>query len=96
MRPPYEVTHTSALVSNLGDWKASEYRAFALYYLSALEDFLQISFFFNGLQVLLQGEVAVERVQEVDTSSAKQKYSIVENVFAIISTNLLLIWFKVH
>ena len=24
MRPPYEVTCTSALVSNLGDWKASE------------------------------------------------------------------------
>ncbi|XP_045025131.1 uncharacterized protein LOC123469848 [Daphnia magna] len=72
MRPPYEVTRTSALVSNLGDWKASEYRAFALYYFSALEDLLPKQFYDHflclvyGLQVLLQEEVAVERVKEVE------------------------------
>ncbi|KAK4006359.1 hypothetical protein OUZ56_011513 [Daphnia magna] len=85
MRPPYEVTRTSALLSNLGDWKASEYRAFALYYFSALDDLLPKQFYDHflclvyGLQVLLQEEVAVERVKEVEflfnTSSAKQKYS---------------------
>jgi hypothetical protein len=72
MRPPYEVTRTSALASNLGDWKASEYGAFALYYFSALEDLLPKQFYDHflclvyGLQVLLQEEVAVERVKEVE------------------------------
>jgi hypothetical protein len=72
MRPPYEVTRTSALVSNLGDWKASEYRAFALYYFSAVEDLLPKQFYDHflclvyGLQVLLQEEVPIERVKEVE------------------------------
>jgi hypothetical protein len=60
-----------ARLVTLGDWKASEYRAFALFFFSALEDLLPKQFYdhflclFYGLQVLLQ-EVSIERVKEVE------------------------------
>lgn len=40
MRPPYEVTRTSRPIDDIALWKASELRAFALYYFPALEGLL--------------------------------------------------------
>ena len=70
MRPPYEVTHTSRSIEDIGYWKASEFRAFALYYFSALQGLLQevyydhFLYFVYELQVCLQEEVAFERIEE--------------------------------
>lgn len=72
MKPPYEVTRTPNSVSDLSIWKASEFRTFALYYFSALEDLLPKQYYDHflclvyGIQVLLQEEVLVERVKEVE------------------------------
>ena len=72
MKPPYEITRTSSPLSDIGQWKASNFRAFALYYFTALEDLLPKVYFDHflcliyGIQVLLQEEVTVNLVQEVD------------------------------
>lgn len=70
MRPPYEVTRTSRSIEDIGYWKAAEFRAFALYYFSALQGLLpqvyydHFLYFVYGLQVCLQEEVAFKRIEE--------------------------------
>lgn len=72
IKPPHEITRTPSPLTRLPDWKALEYRAFALYYFCILEDLLPKIFFDHfswlsyGLQVLLQDEVSVEKVKEVE------------------------------
>jgi len=72
MKPPYEITRTSSPLSDIGQWHASYFRAFALYYFTALEDLLPKVYFdyflclIYGMQVLLQEEVKVNLVQDVD------------------------------
>ena len=72
MKPPYEVTRTSRPLSEFAHWKASEFRSFALFYFSALEDLLPEKYFKHllclvyGMQVNLQEEVLVARVKETD------------------------------
>lgn len=70
IRPPYDVTRTSRSIYDIAFWKASEFRAFALYYFPTLlgllpeiyyNHFLCLSY---GLQVLLQEEVDVNLVEE--------------------------------
>jgi len=70
MRPPYEVTRTSWSIEDIGYWKASEFRSFALYYFPALQGLLpqeyydHFFYFIYGLQVCLQEEVAFKRIKE--------------------------------
>jgi len=70
MKPPYEVTRTSRSLFDFAHWKATEFRSFALYYFSCLEDLLPTEYFQHflcfvyGIQVLNQEEVKVERVHE--------------------------------
>lgn len=72
MKPPYEITWTSSPLSDIVQWKASNFRAFALYYFTALEDLLPKVYFDHflcliyGIQVLLQEEGTVNLVQDVD------------------------------
>lgn len=72
MRPPYEVTRTSRPIEDIAKWKASEFRAFALYYFPALEGLLPKDFYQHflylvyGLQVLLQENVSLKLVKETD------------------------------
>ncbi|KAI9549939.1 hypothetical protein GHT06_006502 [Daphnia sinensis] len=72
MKPPYEITRTSSPLSDISQWKASNFRAFALYYFTALEDLLPKVYFDHflcliyGIQVLLQEEVTVNLVLDVD------------------------------
>lgn len=40
IKPPHEITRTPPSLASLSDWKASEYRAFVLYYFCVLEDLL--------------------------------------------------------
>ena len=72
MKPPYKITRTCRSLSEISQWKASEFRAFVLYYFTTLEDLLPrvyFNHFFSlvyGIRVLLQEEVKVSLVYDVD------------------------------
>ncbi|KZS03114.1 Uncharacterized protein APZ42_034224 [Daphnia magna] len=72
IKPHYEITWTSSPLSDISQWKASNFRGFALYYFTALEDLLPKVYFHHFLcliydiQVLLQEEVTVNLVLDVD------------------------------
>jgi hypothetical protein len=50
-KPPYEVTRTPQSLLNIKFWKASEFRAFALYYFYVLEDILPEPYFQHFLSL---------------------------------------------
>ena len=50
-KPPYEVTRTPQTLLNIKFWKASEFRAFALYYFYVLEDILPEPYFQHFLSL---------------------------------------------
>jgi len=71
--PPYDVTRTRFDLNDLPNWKASMFKAFALYYFVVFEGYLEPQYFahFSKLSyclfVLLQEEVSVENVKNVET-----------------------------
>jgi len=70
-KPPYEITRTPRTLDNIKYWKASEFRAFALYYFFLLEDILPKEFFkhflllSHGLYYLLQQRIEVVIVKQL-------------------------------
>ena len=63
IKPPYEITRTPGQFDDLSNWKASEFRAFFLYYFTILKDILPLDYFlhFSRLSyasfILMQGEI---------------------------------------
>lgn len=70
-KPPHEITRSPRTLDNIKFWKASEFRAFALYYFTVLEGILPSPFyehfcdFCYALNVLLQEKVSKKSVEKV-------------------------------
>ena len=69
---PYEITRATHPMDDLPNWKASMFRAFALYYYVILEDILPPKYFEHfcqfsyALNILLQEKVSVDDINNVD------------------------------
>ena len=70
-KPPYEITRTPGQFDDLAHWKASEFRAFLLYYFTVLKEILPTDYFlhFSRLSyasfILMQGQVQRVHVENV-------------------------------
>lgn len=72
IKPPYEITRSQFNLENIKDWKASQFRAFALYFVTAFEGILPEPYYSHfcslsyGLFVLLQERVKKSAVKKLD------------------------------
>lgn len=70
-KPPHEISRCPRTLDNIKFWKASEFRAFALYYFPILDGILPPAFYNNfsdlcyGLYILLQEKVSKDSVRKV-------------------------------
>lgn len=70
-KPPYDITRTPRTLETIKYWKASEFRAFALYYFPLLDGILPEPYFSHfanlsyALSVLLQESVPTNCVKDV-------------------------------
>jgi len=87
-KPPYEITRTPGQFDDLSNWKASEFRAFLLYYFTILKDILLLDYFlhFSRLSyasfILMQGEIP--RVHVENAGKILQQFVIdMESLYGI-------------
>ena len=71
IKPPYEITRSQFKLKDIHDWKASQFRAFILYFVTLLDGILPEPFYSHfcslsyGLFVLLQERVKKTAVQKL-------------------------------